>query len=99
MYDEFYSWFGCCTGTRIADCNVVTACVPSKSLDQCLESESCFGDPLAMAWYVPNFMFFLSFEPSFERQLFLQYQLLIAFMILSLYSQFFTLFLQLAMFR
>lgn len=70
MYDEVYSWFGCCTGTRIADCNVATACVPSKSMDECLEDESCYGDTLALAWYVTTFLFFLAFDLSYQRQYF-----------------------------
>ncbi|KAF2007700.1 hypothetical protein P154DRAFT_516518 [Amniculicola lignicola CBS 123094] len=49
MYDEMFSWFGCCTGTAQTDCNIITACVESTKLDECLEESSCFNDPLAMA--------------------------------------------------
>ncbi|KAF2795341.1 hypothetical protein K505DRAFT_360282 [Melanomma pulvis-pyrius CBS 109.77] len=49
MYAERFSWFGCCTGTSITDCNVITACVQSASLDECLSSSECYDDPLAMA--------------------------------------------------
>jgi hypothetical protein len=68
MYDEVYSWFGCCTGTDITDCNVATACVPSKSMDECLEDESCYGDPLALAWYVTTFIFFLTFDLFYHQR-------------------------------
>jgi hypothetical protein len=68
MYDEVYSWFGCCTGTDITDCNVATACVPSKSMDECLEDESCYGDPLALAWYVTTFLFFFTFDLSYHQR-------------------------------
>lgn len=29
LYDTEYNWFGCCTGTVIEECNLVTACVQS----------------------------------------------------------------------
>ncbi|KAF9733225.1 hypothetical protein PMIN02_009988 [Paraphaeosphaeria minitans] len=46
MYDDGYSWFGCCTGTAITDCDVYTACVNSISIDECLYSSECYDDAL-----------------------------------------------------
>jgi hypothetical protein len=42
LYDTQYSWFGCCTGTVIEACNLVTACVQSAV------SEA--KDPFVTAW-------------------------------------------------
>ncbi|KAF2195756.1 hypothetical protein K469DRAFT_545936 [Zopfia rhizophila CBS 207.26] len=49
MYDEDLSWFGCCTGRVITDCDVMTACVESASISECLSVSECVNDPLAMA--------------------------------------------------
>ncbi|KAF2240898.1 hypothetical protein BU26DRAFT_512028 [Trematosphaeria pertusa] len=49
MYDDVYSWFGCCTGSYITDCDVYTACVEYRSIDDCMESSECWDDPLATA--------------------------------------------------
>jgi hypothetical protein len=64
MYDDTFSWFGCCTGTRLADCNVATACVQSRNWDECLEDEECYGDLFAIAWYVNSF--FIDLLPTNE---------------------------------
>lgn len=52
MHDDVYSWFGCCTGTAITDCDVYTACVNSRSIDDCLSDSECYGDPLITGWWV-----------------------------------------------
>lgn len=50
MYDDVYSWFGCCTGTVITDCDVYTACVNSRSIDDCLSSSECYDNTLVTGW-------------------------------------------------
>lgn len=50
LYDDVYSWFGCCTGTSITDCEVYTACVQSRSIDECVSNSACYNDDLAMIW-------------------------------------------------
>ncbi|KAF2478167.1 uncharacterized protein BDR25DRAFT_338811 [Lindgomyces ingoldianus] len=48
MYNKAFSWFGCCTGTAITDCEVATACVESTKVSDCLKVSSCANDPLAI---------------------------------------------------
>ncbi|KAF2687994.1 hypothetical protein K458DRAFT_485151 [Lentithecium fluviatile CBS 122367] len=48
LMDDVFSWFGCCTGSAITDCEVATACVRSAAYDDCLSDSSCANDPLAM---------------------------------------------------
>lgn len=43
------NWFGCCTGSVAADCSIATSCVPSASVNSCLEDSTCSGDEYAMA--------------------------------------------------
>ncbi|ORY11842.1 hypothetical protein BCR34DRAFT_614393 [Clohesyomyces aquaticus] len=49
MYNKAYSWFGCCTGTKVSDCDIQTACVESASYSRCLSDSSCANDQLATA--------------------------------------------------
>lgn len=50
MYNEALSWFGCCTGSDITDCDVYTECVRSSKIDDCLSDSSCRNNPLVMGW-------------------------------------------------
>ncbi|KAH7118927.1 hypothetical protein B0J11DRAFT_80629 [Dendryphion nanum] len=49
LYDDNFRWFGCCTGTRITDCAVVTACVESTKIPACVSDPSCREDPYLTA--------------------------------------------------
>lgn len=52
LYDSVFSWFGCCTGTRITDCPVVTTCVENTRISSCLSNSACRSDAFLTAWYV-----------------------------------------------
>ncbi|KAL6710563.1 hypothetical protein ACN47E_008611 [Coniothyrium glycines] len=38
------NWFGCCTGTGDASCNVATRCIASASVASCLSDAACSDD-------------------------------------------------------
>ncbi|KAF1963322.1 hypothetical protein CC80DRAFT_541260 [Byssothecium circinans] len=42
------SWFGCCKGTSMTDCQVYTRCVESRSVSACLARSDCANDKSAM---------------------------------------------------
>lgn len=44
VYDSSLSWFGCCTGTRRADCPIATTCVENTRISSCLSNSACRSD-------------------------------------------------------
>lgn len=50
VYVNAHSWFGCCTGTAITDCDIYTGCVDRKSIDECAANSACYDNALVTVW-------------------------------------------------
>lgn len=48
IFNTSLKWFGCCT-SGTSNCEMMTRCVNSASVSNCLEDASCYNDPLAIA--------------------------------------------------